>query len=171
MTTYARARISNPSLYFKTPAHILRNEKFKRNEEVNVLKSMVVDADQKLEATSEGMTGSNQAFNSRELQSVLIQLEKSKAPKTVDDPQIISYRNAQLAALNPDSISSVETEIEVRRETIEQAIVDFADEFDADLIVVGSPNRSWLEALFDRSIARRVTRSASCPVLIMPGSA
>jgi len=56
----------------------------------------------------------------------------------------------------------------VRIGEIEQVIVDYADDCDADVIAVGSPNRSWLEALFDSSIARRVTMFAPCPVLVVP---
>jgi nucleotide-binding universal stress UspA family protein len=85
-----------------------------------------------------------------------------------DDSQIIEDRTEQLAVLRAESGSSVETEIEVRTGQIEQVIVDYADDCGADVVVVGAPNRSWLEALFDPSIARRVTRSAPCPVLVVP---
>ncbi len=240
MTTYAQARISNPSRYFETPAHVLSDGKLSREDKVKILKSMAVDADQKLEATSEGMTGANPAYNTMELQSALIQLEKTKEPEIIensnlqnarfqrimvvttvdqdlnreiasvafdmaekvggkvcllnvvppafegaglvaagpmvstvplvatDDTQIIKDRNKQLAELRAESGSSVETEIMVRSGQIEEVIVEYADDCDADLIVVGSPSRSWLDALLDPSIARRVTRSAPCPVLIVP---
>jgi nucleotide-binding universal stress UspA family protein len=64
--------------------------------------------------------------------------------------------------------SSVETEIEVRRGETEQVIVEYADDCNADVIVVGSPNRTWLEAFLESSIARTVTKSAPCPVLVVP---
>jgi len=240
MTTYAQARISNPSRYFETPNHVLSDGKLSREDKVKVLKSMAADADQKLEATSEGMAEANLAYNTKELQSALIQLEEIKEPETIkgsnlqnsrfqrimvvttvdqdlnreiaglafdmaekvdgkvcllnvvpsafegaglaaagpmatavplvatDDTQIIEDRNEQLAELRAESGSSVETEIEVRSGQIEEVIVEYADDCDADLIVVGSPNRSWLEALLDPSISRRVTRSAPCPVLVVP---
>lgn len=85
-----------------------------------------------------------------------------------DDSQIIEDRTEQLAVLRAESGSSVKTEIEVRTGQIEEVIVDYADDCGADVVVVGAPNRSWLEALFDPSIARRVTRSAPCPVLVVP---
>jgi len=88
-----------------------------------------------------------------------------------DDYKNIEHRKEQLAELRAEIDSNVETEIEVRSGHIEEVIVDYANDCDADLIVVGSPNRSWLEALFDPSIARRVTRSAPCPVLVVPGPA
>ena len=56
----------------------------------------------------------------------------------------------------------------MRNAQIEESIVAYADECEADLIIVGSPNRSWLEALLDTSVARQVTRSALCPVLVVP---
>ncbi len=85
-----------------------------------------------------------------------------------DDAQIIEDRRDQLEELKTACGSSVETEIEVRSGQIEESIVAYADECEADLIIVGSPNRSWLEALLDTSVARHVTRPALCPVLVVP---
>jgi nucleotide-binding universal stress UspA family protein len=243
MTTYAQARISNPSRYFESPDHVLSDVKLTHADKAKILKTMAVDADQKLEATSEGMTGSNPSYNAKELQSALVHLENVKdvggveitdaqtarfqrilvvttvdqnlnceiagvafdmaenmggkvcllnvvpsafegtglaaagpmvtaVPLVVtDDAQIIEDRRDQLEELKAACGSSVETEIEVRSGQIEDVIVTYADECDADLIIVGSPNRSWLEALLDTSVARRVTKSALCPVLVVPGPA
>jgi nucleotide-binding universal stress UspA family protein len=240
MTNYAQARISNPSRYFETPGHVLSDVKLGHADKVKILKSMAVDADQKLEATSEGMAGSNPSYTAKELQSALVHLENVKdvegvevtdaqtarfqrivvvttvdqhlnceiadvafdmaesmggkvcllsvVPTTfegaglaaagpmvtavplvaTDDAQIIEDRRDQLAELETACGSSVDTEIEVRSGQIEEVIVAYADECEADLIIVGSPNRSWLEALFDTSVDRRVTRSATCPVLVVP---
>ena len=240
MTNYAQARISNPSRYFETPDHVLSDVKLGHADKVNILKSMAVDADQKLEATSEGMAGSNPAYNAKELQSALVHLENVEDvegveatnvqtarfqrimvvtsvdqdlnreiadvayevaevaggkvyllnavplefegagilsagpmvapghPVAAENNHIIEDRKEQLAKLTVEDDSCVETEIEVRRGETEQIIVDYADECDADLIVVGSPNRSWLEALLNTSVARKVTRSALCPVLVVP---
>jgi nucleotide-binding universal stress UspA family protein len=88
-----------------------------------------------------------------------------------DNAQMIEDRGQQLAELRVESGSNVETEIEVRGGDVEKVIIDYADDCDADVIVVGSPNRSWLETLFDSSIARRVTKSAPCPVLVVPEAA
>ncbi|AGI68749.1 putative UspA-family protein [Octadecabacter antarcticus 307] len=240
MTNYAKMRISNPSPYYETPDLVLKDGKLNRGEKEKVLRSMASDANQMAEATIEGMEGGDLAYNANDLQAALIQLEKSKELKTIDDlslpnarfqqimvvttvdqdlnrdvadiaydmaevadgkvyllnvvpsqyagaglmaagpmmtsvpliaidnTQIIADRTQQLAELRVESGSSVETEIEVRGGQIEQVIADYADECDADIIVVGSPNRSWLEALLDSSITRRVTKSAPCPVLVVP---
>jgi len=240
MTNYAQARISNPSRYFETPDHVLSDVKLGHADKVKILRSMAVDADQKLEATSEGMAGSNPSYNAKELQSALVHLENVEDVEGVeitgvqtarfqkimvvttvdqnlnceiagvafdmsegadgkvfllnvvpsafetaglaaagpmvtavplvaaDDTQIIEDRQDQLAELSAACGSSVETEIEVRSGQIDEVIVAYADECGADLIVVGSPNRSWLETLFDTSVVRRVTRSALCPVLVVP---
>lgn len=85
-----------------------------------------------------------------------------------DNKQVILDRHELLVDLQSENASSVETEIEVRSGQIEQVIIDYADDCDADVIVVGSPNRSWLEALFEPSIAHSVTKTAPCPVLIVP---
>ncbi|SDZ62063.1 Nucleotide-binding universal stress protein, UspA family [Jannaschia faecimaris] len=240
MNSYAQVRISNPARYFETPGHVLSDVKLGHADKVKVLKSMAVDADQKLEATSEGMAGPNPSYNAKELQSALVHLENVKDVEgvetanvqtarfqrimvvttvdqhlnceiagtafdmaenmggkvcllnvvpsafegaglaasgpmvtavplfTTDDAQIIEDRRDQLEELKTACGSSVETEIEVRSGQIEEVIVAYADECDADLIIVGSPNRSWLEALLDTSVARQVTRSALCPVLVVP---
>ena len=240
MTNYVQARISNPSRYFETPDHVLSDVQLSHAVKLKILRSMAVDADQKLEATSEGMTEPNPSDNAKELQSALVHLENVKDVEGVeitnvqtarfqrivvvttvdqhlnceiagvafdmaenmggkvcllnvvpsafegaglaaagpmvtavplvatDDAQIIEDRRDQLAELRTAFWSSVETEIVVRSGQIEEVIVAYADECDADLIIVGSPNRSWLEALLDTSVARRVTRSAPCPVLVVP---
>ncbi len=240
MTNYAQARVSNPSGHFETPDHVLSDVKLGHADKVKILKSMAADADQKLEATSEGMAGSTPSYNAEDLQSALIHLENVKDVEGVettdvqtarfqrimvlttvdqylncevagvtfdmaesvggkvcllnvvptafegaglaaagpmvtavplvatDDAQIIEDRRDQLEELKTACGSSVETKIEVRIGQIEEVIVAFADEFNADLIVVGSPNRSWLKAFLDTSVARRVTRSALCPVLVVP---
>jgi len=240
MTTYAQARISNPSRYFETPDHVVSNIKLAHADKAKILKSMAVDADQKLEATSEGINGSNPSNNAKELQSALVHLENVKEVGGVeitdvqtalfqnimvvttvdqnlnyeiagvafdmaeivggrvcllnvvplafegaglaaagpmvtavpivatDDAQIIEDRRDLLEVLKTACGSSVETEIEVRSGQIEEVIVAYADECDAALIVVGSPNRSWLEALLDPSAARMVTKSSHCPVLVVP---
>lgn len=85
-----------------------------------------------------------------------------------DNGQILEDRAQQLAELRAENNARVETEMEVRSGQIEDVIVEYADDYSADIIVVGSPNRSWLETLFNPSIARRVTRSAPCPVLVVP---
>ena len=240
MTNYAHARISNPSRYFETPDHVLSDFKLSHSDKVKILKSMAVDADQKLEATSEGMAESNPSYNAKELQSALVHLENVKDVESVEvtnvqtarfqhivvvtavdqhlnceiagvafdmvenaggkvfllsvvptvfegaglaaagpmvtavplaateNTQIIEDRRDQLSELKTACGSNAETEIEVRSGHIEEVIVAYADECDADLIIVGSPNRSWLEALFDTSVAHQVTRSALCPVLVVP---
>ena len=85
-----------------------------------------------------------------------------------DDAQIIEGRRNQLEELKTACCSSVETEIEVRSGQIEDSIVVYADECQADLIIVRSPNRSWLEALIGTSVASQAKRSALCPVLVVP---
>jgi nucleotide-binding universal stress UspA family protein len=89
-------------------------------------------------------------------------------PATTDNKQVILDRRELLVELRDESGSGVKTEIEVRCGQIEEVIMEYAGDCDADVIVVGSPNRSWLEALFEPSIAHSVTKTARCPVLIVP---
>ncbi|MFT6074902.1 MAG: nucleotide-binding universal stress UspA family protein [Yoonia sp.] len=89
-------------------------------------------------------------------------------PAPTDKKQDTSDRHELLVELRDENSSGVRTGIEVRSGQIEEVIMEYAGDCDADVIVVGSPNRSWLEALLEPSIAHRVTKSASCPVLIVP---
>jgi nucleotide-binding universal stress UspA family protein len=240
MTNYTKMRTSNPTAYYKTPDQVLSDDKLSHGDKEKVLKSMALDADQLMEATTEGMIGGSVAYNAKHLQAALIQLEKTRSSETVDEEslpnscfqrimvvttvdqdlnreiadvayamaevaggkvyllnvvplafegtgilsvgpmvaagqpvasdntQIIEDRKEQLAELRVESGSSVKTKIEVRSGEIEQVIIDYADDCNADIIVVGSPNRSWLEAFLEASISRQITRSASCPVLVVP---
>jgi nucleotide-binding universal stress UspA family protein len=240
MTNYAKERILNPSRYYETPDHVLSDVKLGHADKVKILKTMADDADQLLEATSEGMAGSNSPYNSKDLQAALVHLENVRdvegvettsvqtarfqrivvvttadqnlnreiagiafhmaesmggrvnllnvvpsafegarlaaaAPMATgvpivaaDNDQIIADRRDQLEKLRTERGSSVETEIEVCSGQIEEVIVSYAEKCEADLIIVGSPDRSWLEALLDTSVARLVTRSALCPVLVVP---
>lgn len=47
-------------------------------------------------------------------------------------------------------------------------IVDEAESWQADMIVMGSRERSWLERLIDPSVSQTVTRQADCAVLVLP---
>lgn len=240
MTSYAKARILNPAHYFETPDLVLGDGSLSRDEKIEVLKSMALDADQLVVTTSEGMAGAKQAYSANDLQSALIQLQAITEPEaidvstpqnarfqrimvittvdqdlnrkiahvafnmakvvggkvfllnvvpstiegprlvaaaplgaafplgTIDNAQIIEARKKQLAELSSENCSQITVEIEVRSGEIEQIIVDYAAHCDADIIIVGSPNRSWLETIFVSPIARKVTSSAPCPVLVVP---
>jgi nucleotide-binding universal stress UspA family protein len=240
MTIYSKMRISNPSPYFETPAEVLRDHNLSRHEKEKVLRSMALDEDQMLEATAEGMPWGSPAYNAKDLQAALNQLEDIKDPGDVDaqispnarfkqivvvttadqeinrtvadmahnmaeaadgkvyflsvvpsdfegaglaaagpmvtsvplvetdDRHMLEDRTAQLETLKAEFDFSAEPEIEVHRGQIEQVIVEYADNCDADVIVVGSPNRSWLNALLDTSVSRKVTKFARCPVLVVP---
>lgn len=52
-----------------------------------------------------------------------------------------------------------------------QQIVEYADEIDADLIVMGTHGRGGLDRLLLGSVAERVVRSASAPVMTVQGAA
>lgn len=47
-------------------------------------------------------------------------------------------------------------------------IISEARTWGADLIVLGSRDRNWLERVLDPSVSREVTRKADCAVLILP---
>jgi nucleotide-binding universal stress UspA family protein len=227
MTSYAKARILNPARYFELPDLVLGDDNLSRDEKIEVLKSMALDADQLVVTTSEGMAGAKQAYSANDLQSALIQLQAITEPEaidvstpqnarfqrimvitafdmaeivggkvfmlnvvpstiegprlvaaaplgaafplgTIDNAQIIESRKEQLAELSSENRTQIKVEIEVRSGEIEHAIVDYAADCDADIIIVGSPNRSWLETIFVSPIARKVTSSAPCPVLVVP---
>lgn len=243
MTLHSKSRLSKPSRYFETAAQVVNDETKRLDDKENILRSMALDAEQMLEATAEGMPLDSPAYDAKDLQSALIQLEHIKdsdgpdAPSShdtsfkrimvvttldhelnrtvtdtacnmakaaggkvfllavvpsdfelsglaaagpmvaavplvvTDDTDLIEGRNKQLESLRDEMASRVDAEIEVRGGQLTQVIVEYADECAADVIVVGSPNRSWLDALMNTSISRKVTMSAPCPVLVVPEAA
>jgi nucleotide-binding universal stress UspA family protein len=52
-------------------------------------------------------------------------------------------------------------------ETVE-AITRAAEDVNADLIVVGSNDKGFLERLFSGSVSEKLARQAPCPVLVVP---
>ncbi|NPT40656.1 universal stress protein [Paraburkholderia sp. 1N] len=54
-------------------------------------------------------------------------------------------------------------------EDISERIRITANEFNADLLVLGTHGRRGFKRLFLGSVAERVVRSACCPVLLVPG--
>lgn len=92
----------------------------------------------------------------------------SVAPVTSDTSRIIKDREAQLTQLQTECGAGFETDTEVVYDLIEDMIADYAKDHNADIIVVGAPNRSWLEALFKPSTALSITKAAICPVLVVP---
>jgi nucleotide-binding universal stress UspA family protein len=87
---------------------------------------------------------------------------------SVDQTEARQERTNLLQELRAASNADDRTEIAVRLGQIEEEVVNFATEIAADVIVVGSPNKSWFAELFDPAIDRSVTRFAPCPVLVVP---
>lgn len=89
----------------------------------------------------------------------------------IDTAQIIKDRKLQLAELGAETNARVATQVTVRCGHFEDVVASYADDCAADIIVVGTPNRSWIESLLNTSMARTVTRLATCPVLVVPEQA
>ncbi|WP_299046470.1 universal stress protein [uncultured Tateyamaria sp.] len=242
MTRYAQQRIANPVYFFDAPDQVLTDEKLTWDEKQKVLQSMVVDAEQLVDATAEGMESPEPTYKAEDLRRALAQLGDTKdtaAPAAdavqnrssqfkriivvttarqdlnrvvldhaldmadlsdgdvsllnivpseadtvgsmaampmagtvqgvrVDTSAILEDRKKLLADLRDTCGAGDAVEIEVRTGPIEGEIVAYAETCNADLIVVGSPNRSWLEGLFNPTLDRHVTRIAPCPVLVVP---
>ena len=64
----------------------------------------------------------------------------------------------------------VDIEVEVRVGKDQAAILDFADEQDVDLIIIGRQGRSSLGKVLFGNVTEKVARKARCPVLIIPMS-
>ncbi|APX10513.1 universal stress protein [Tateyamaria omphalii] len=87
---------------------------------------------------------------------------------SVDNSEVIADRKKLLAELCDTCRTGETIEIEIRSGPIEDELVVYAETWKADLIVVGSPNRSWLEGVFNPALDRHVTKLAPCPVLVVP---
>ena len=79
---------------------------------------------------------------------------------------------AQLAQLLPEEDRArVQGQIATRVGNPVLEILRYADELHADLIVMGTHGRGPIEHLFMGSVAERIVRKASCPVLTVPRAA
>lgn len=72
-------------------------------------------------------------------------------------------------------LAAVQTDIPIRRvvrkgETAEE-ILDYVEEIKADLIVIATNARSGIEQFFIGSIAQRIVRYATCPVVTFRAAA
>ncbi len=76
----------------------------------------------------------------------------------------------ELEELQNTRLSDVETVNLVGQEhaSAALAICDFADQEDIDLIVVGSHGRTGIARLLIGSVAEKVVRHATCPVMVVP---
>jgi len=63
-------------------------------------------------------------------------------------------------------VLNVETVIKLG--SVKQEILDFADEWNADLIVMGTHGRTGFDHFLSGSVAESVTRKSTVPVLIIP---
>ena len=73
----------------------------------------------------------------------------------------------ELEALAHDArAQGVKVETTVIEGVAYSAIVDFAKEWSADLIVIGTHGRTGLSHVLTGSVAERVVRLAQCPVLV-----
>ena len=77
------------------------------------------------------------------------------------DPEALKEK---LAEVHP-SIATVETEHFMLSGRAADALVDFANKHDIDLIVMGTHGRTGVARLLMGSIAEAVVRGAACPVL------
>lgn len=72
--------------------HVLSDVKLGHADKVKILKTMADDADQMLEATSEGMAGSKPSYNSKDLQAALVHLENVSDVKGVETTSVQTAR-------------------------------------------------------------------------------
>ncbi|MBT3376576.1 MAG: universal stress protein [Lentisphaerae bacterium] len=59
-----------------------------------------------------------------------------------------------------------EVEMRIGRDYL--AILEFADEIDADLIIMGRQGRTALRTVLFGSVTEKIVRRANCPVLVIP---
>jgi nucleotide-binding universal stress UspA family protein len=62
---------------------------------------------------------------------------------------------------------NIQTDIIVATKSVSSEIVDYADKFNVDLIIVGTRGRSGFKRMLLGSVASEVVKYAGCPVLII----
>jgi universal stress protein A len=82
--------------------------------------------------------------------------------------EIESGARSQLAAIGQAELAGVVHDSDViARASSSMGICDYADDHDADLIVVGTHGRTGIGRLLIGSVAERVVRHAKCAVLVV----
>ena len=66
-----------------------------------------------------------------------------------------------------EGISELKTETFSCVESIVESIIDYASNYDVDLIVIGTRGRTGLKRLIMGSVANGVVQHAHCPVLLV----
>jgi len=77
----------------------------------------------------------------------------------------LNYLEKLAAPLREEGVN-VKTAV-VERDVVAEAIVDYAEQNDIDLIVMTTHGRSGLSRLVFGSVAESVVRHAPCPVLLI----
>jgi nucleotide-binding universal stress UspA family protein len=83
-----------------------------------------------------------------------------------DGPDALRRRIAEVAEDAELSLPESALFVHVRLGKAAETLQQFAVDYDADLIVVGTHKRRGLERLLLGSVAQYLTRNASCPVLV-----
>jgi len=83
------------------------------------------------------------------------------------DAAHVAAREAVDDAAHRLSDGAAHVEAEVEDGPAGAVICDYAEEHAADVIVIGSRDRSFWERLFSPSVGRHVIDHASCPVLVV----
>ncbi|MDA0807381.1 MAG: universal stress protein [Planctomycetota bacterium] len=89
---------------------------------------------------------------------------------------VVPFDDASAARMRLENLPvPQEMNLTVRREVVHgdasRVIVDFADEHDVNLIVMGTHSRSGFESFILGSVTESVVRHAKCPVLTIPAIA
>ena len=91
------------------------------------------------------------------------------------EPDLVDVRNGAMKSLREIAaeIEGLPGKVEahvVEGATVVEMIRQAAEEFDADLIVMGTHGRTGIAHVFLGSVAERTLRNAPCPVLTVQGS-
>jgi len=103
------------------------------------------------------------AWKAKILIAHIVDSEESQAHANANSPQGIRRK---LQELFPHDIE-IDYEYVLRKGRPAKAIKELAIEFDVDLIVLGTHGRKGIQRMFAGSIAEKIIRSASCPVLTL----
>ena len=87
-------------------------------------------------------------------------------PLSAQEPEELARRQLERARMSLES-RKVETEYLVELGDPAERLLEVADQWDADLIVVGSRERGFLERLLGRSVDEAVARRAERDVLLV----
>jgi nucleotide-binding universal stress UspA family protein len=146
-----------------TPVMIVNTRHEEKPSPVRLKRIMVaLDESERAEVALQGAARIARAFDSKLiLYEGIVKVWKTSGPDTWADERAVGYLTAK-----KESLSGVQAEVKVYRSSIGPEIVERAEAYEADLVVMASHGRSGLSSWVLGSVTESVVQRATFPVMV-----